>query len=88
MWWYGGPSVGMMGAWSGLHMLVGSVFWIGFLALGIMAMWRLVPRRQVGKVGESTSSAITTLRERYARGEIDRDEYLEKQRDLTASAAP
>ncbi len=88
MWWYGGPWVGMMGSWWGLHMLVGSVFWIGFLALGIMAMQRLAPRRQVGKVGESTSSAITTLRERYARGEIDRDEYLEKQRDLSASTAP
>ena len=88
MWWYGGPWTGMMGSWWGLHMLVGSLFWLGILTLGIMAMRRFAPSRQVGSAGESTSSAIAILQERYARGEIGRDEYMEKQRDLGVSTAP
>ena len=32
---------------------------------------------------ERRSSALDVLEERYARGEINRDEYLEKKRDIT-----
>ena len=88
MWWYGGPWTGMMASWWGLHMLVGSLFWLGILALGMMTMRRFAALRQVGGPGESTSSAIAILQDRYARGEIGRDEYMEKQRDLKASTAP
>jgi putative membrane protein len=82
------PWAGMMGGWWGLHMLVGSLFWLGILVLGIMAMRRFAPFRQVGSRGENASPAIAILQARYARGEINRDEYMEKQRDLSASTAP
>ena len=32
---------------------------------------------------ERRSSALDLVEERYARGEINRDEYLEKKRDIT-----
>jgi putative membrane protein len=79
----------MMGSWWwGLHMLAFSLFWIGIVALGLMAVRRLSAPRQAGGSAESTSPAIVILQERYARGEIGRDEYIEKQRDLSASTAP
>jgi putative membrane protein len=74
--------------WWGLHMLAFSLFWIGIVALGVMAMRRLTTSRRAGGAGESTSSANVILQERYARGEIGCDEYMEKQRDLRASTAP
>jgi putative membrane protein len=88
MWWYGGPWTGMMGSWWwGLHMLVGALVWIGIVALGLITIRRLVPSRR-NNAGENTSSPIAILQERYARGEIGRDEYMEKQRDLRVSTAP
>ena len=88
MWWYGRPWAGMMGSWWDLHMLVFAAFWIGIVALGLVAMRRFATSRQVGGAGENTSSAIVILQERYARGEIGRDEYMEKQRDLRVSTTP
>lgn len=40
--------------------------------------WQGAPRR---------TSGLAILDERYARGEINREEYLEKRRDLTGEAA-
>jgi putative membrane protein len=88
MWWYGSPWTGMMGSWWGLHMLAGSLVWLGILALGVMAVRKFAPLRHVGRAAENTSSAIAILQERYARGEIGRDEYMEKQRDLRVWTAP
>lgn len=79
-----GPGSGMMGGWGGygfglLHM----AFWVVVLIaiiLGIVWLVRSVaggqaapPRRSVG---------LDVLEERYARGEIKREEYLEKRRDI------
>ena len=36
-----------------------------------------------GQGMERRSSGLDVLEERYARGEINRDEYLEKKRDIT-----
>jgi putative membrane protein len=86
MWWhYGGPYWGMMGYgpwWAG-HMLAGMLMWLLFLVLAVMVMRRLfrAPRR-----GDDRNSALTILSERYARGEIGREEYLEKRRDLAEPA--
>jgi len=62
-------------------------FWFLILALLIAAVvWFF--RRNDRSSGERRnadghSSALDVLEERYARGEIDRDEYLQKKRDLT-----
>jgi putative membrane protein len=38
----------------------------------------------MGHGAERRSSALDVLEERYARGEINRDEYLEKKKDISA----
>lgn len=82
-------SYGMMGGWDGwgwfwpFHFIIP----ILFLAIIITAVVMLVryatgwgdhsPRQ------ERRSPGLDALEERYARGEINRDEYLEKKRDIT-----
>ena len=73
------PMWGMWGAWGFGMMLVMLVFWglvITALVLGIR--W-LVSQ---GRDARPRDSALDILRERYARGEIDREEYLARRRDL------
>jgi putative membrane protein len=72
--------------------MIGHGFWagpgwglIGFLVMA--AFWVLVVMIIVGLVRGGggrgqTSSSIRVLEERYARGEIDRDEFLERRRFL------
>ena len=72
MWWIGGVwGIGMM-----LMMLV---FW-GLVITGIVLAirWLATQGRDSGR-----DSAIEILRQRYARGEINKDEFEAKKRDLT-----
>lgn len=86
--WGSGPHWDMMG-WGGGNWLgpFGMFFWFLILALLIAAAVWFVRRsdRSVAELPPSGrhSSALDLLEERYARGEIDRDEYLQKKRDLT-----
>jgi putative membrane protein len=70
MWGYGG--------WGALWMLL---FWAGVIALIIWAVR--------GSSGSNTpdrgSRAIEILEERYARGEIDRDEFQARRAELERS---
>jgi uncharacterized membrane protein len=52
------------------------LFWILVFAL----VYLLV--KELPKVSEKEDSAVKILKERYATGEINQDEYLEKFRDL------
>lgn len=71
MWW-------MWGAWGIGMMLFMLVFWAAVIA-GIV----LVIRWLVGQGKESRpDSALEILRQRYARGEINREEFEAKKRDL------
>jgi putative membrane protein len=77
-----GPWPGMMG-WGGWMAPFGMIVWILILALlvaGIVWLFRLMTSRS-DALGRR-SSALDVLEERYARGEIKRDEYLEKRRDI------
>lgn len=87
MWGYG-PDSGMMHGWSG-----GSwagpftmIIWILFLVVVIAAVvWfvRSIPHAANGQLRpERRSLGLDVLEERYAKGEIQRDEYLQKKRDL------
>jgi putative membrane protein len=66
--------------WMGGMMLFGGLFWILVLALGVAAFVWIVRGRPPGS--QARSSALGILEERYAKGEIQREEYLEKKRDL------
>lgn len=75
-WWH--PMWGMWGSWGLGMMLIGLVFW-GLVVVGIVVGIRWL----VGQ-GSDSHSALEVLRQRYARGEIDRDEFEAKKRDLVA----
>ena len=61
----------------GFHGLF-SIVIIGLLIYGVVAIVG-----HFSKSGSNTSDpALTALGERYAKGEIERDEYLQKKKDL------
>jgi putative membrane protein len=65
----------------GWHM-AGGWMWLAWLAvILVMALLVLAIARAIGRAGGTsagTRSAEDTLRERFARGEIDQDEYRER----------
>lgn len=69
---------GGMGLGMGMSMLL---FW-GLLIAGIVMLLRC--SRGAGHCGrrEREKSALDILKERYAKGEIERDEFEQKKRDL------
>lgn len=54
------------------------LFWLPVLAIGA---WFLSRNPSFGRQGEA-SSAMEILKQRYARGEIGREEYLARKQDL------
>ena len=71
----------IMGGWNGFGLLGWIpmlLFWV-LLILGVVALIRYL-----GKSGQSQEgkNPLEILKERYARGEIDKKEFEEKKRDL------
>jgi putative membrane protein len=76
----------MMGGWGGygfglIHMVIWIVILIAVIALVVWLVRSVaapggqhLPRRSAG---------LDVIEERYARGEINRDEYLQKKKDIT-----
>ena len=59
------------------------IVWILFLGLIIWAVVAAVrPGESRSSDSATTSSALEVLKKRYARGEINKEEYEEKKRDL------
>lgn len=90
MWGYGpGSGYGMMGHGFGYGLgPIGMIIWIVILIAIIVAVVWLV-RSLAGSGGHSQlppgprrSPGLDILEERYAKGEINRDEYLEKKKDI------
>ena len=69
---------GMMDGWWGVGLIL---FWIGFPVLFGVLVWRMLERRDVSE-RSTEESALEILKRRYARGEMDREEFEEKKRDL------
>jgi putative membrane protein len=65
----GGFGMGFMG-----------IFWIAILALIAVLVWQYL-KHDRGR-GASKDSPLDILKQRYARGEIDKKEYEEKKRGL------
>jgi|SRR2546426_11540858 len=72
MWW-------MWGAWGILMMLGMLVFW-GLVIVGVVFGIRWLVRQ--GK-SSGPDAAFDILRQRYARGEISKEEFEAKKRDLS-----
>lgn len=68
----------MMNGWG---MGFGFILWLLILALIIAGIVWLIRSQQV-RGGQRHLTSLDVLEERYAKGEIQRDEYLQKKRDL------
>ncbi len=64
---------------SGAGPLFMLLFW-GLVILGLVALVRWLAQSGAGKTREKT--ALDILKERYARGEINREEFEQKRTDL------
>lgn len=75
---------GGWGAFGWLWMIIPLLFWGGLLTLIVWAVMRIFPGGSAGSTPRegSARSAEDTLRERFARGEIDAEEYEERLRVL------
>jgi putative membrane protein len=83
---YGYPQWGMMGGWGYGFGLAHTIVWIVIL-IGIVALAVWLVRSLAGVPGHRLASPLRSagldvLEERYARGEINRDEYLQKKKDI------
>ena len=74
---YGWGAGNLMGWFGGGIMMIG--FWAVLIAL---VVW--IVREISGKHPRSSSSALDILKERYARGEIDKEEFESRKRDIVA----
>jgi putative membrane protein len=67
--------------WHGLGMgLWGILFWVVLIVVVVVVVRALMPGRKDGK--PTGDRALQVLRERYARGEIDKEEFERKKHDL------
>ena len=75
-------SYGMMGGGMGIWMIFGMVFWIVLIAgIVLLVIWA-VQRTARGETSRSEDSALKILKKRYALGEISKEEFEEKKRDI------
>ena len=82
----GGPGSGMMNGWGGFggpgFMWFGPLFWLIVMFLVIWLLVSLVRGRGGSERGLNEKSPLDILKERYARGEIDTQEYEERRKKL------
>lgn len=76
MGWGWGGGWGWLGA---VHM----VLWWALIVLGIVVLAKWLMRGSRAEPAEHGDRALEILRERFARGEINKDEYEQKKRDLS-----
>jgi putative membrane protein len=65
-----------MDGWGWLFMLLPTLFFFVLVGLGV---WAIVARSEPGRHG---GTALDLLKRRYALGDISREEYVERRRDL------
>lgn len=73
---YGGWGIGNIMGWFGGGIMM-IIFWVLLVALIVLAV-----RGVNNKNSSSNSNALEILKERYAKGEIDKKEFEEKKKDI------
>jgi len=77
---YGGYA-GMGGGYGWMGMIMPMLFVIGIVLLGVYLFRRNSSQVQANGPGKQ-NSGLDILRERYARGEIDAEDYQSRKKDL------
>jgi putative membrane protein len=78
---------GMMGGWGGgwlgpFHFIIPLLFWVLIIAAVVLLVRYAAGWGGHSQLPERRSAGLDALHERYARGEINRDEYLLKKKDI------
>lgn len=74
---------GMMGGGMGPWMVIAMVSWLLLLAGVVFLIVWAFQRFRPGYGSKAEESALEILKKRYARGEISREEFEEKKRDIS-----
>lgn len=80
--WGGYMGYGPWGSGGVLMMVFMGLFWIVLLIAVGAIVWAVLHRGSAGISRSDSGSALRILEERYARGEIGKDEFDQKRRDL------
>jgi putative membrane protein len=78
-WWWGG--------WGWVGGLVSGIFWLAIIIVAVVLLRRELPNLHLGYHHPSLP-AVRLLEERYARGEISREEFLHRREVLLQTYAP
>ncbi len=82
---WNGPFGGGWDGWGWLwpiHFVFPILFWAVIITAVVMLVRYATGSHDHGPRSEQRRSSLDVLEERYARGEINRDEYLEKKKDI------
>lgn len=80
--WHGHMTQHMWGTgWLSMGLYMG-IFWIVAVVAVAAVVWALMRGGRADALQRGDDRALKTLKERYARGEIGREEFLERRRDL------
>ena len=79
----GSYGYGWDGGWMGFGIIGMLMFWV-LMIVGIVVLVKWVIGSQFSRSLPPTKTAIDIVKERYARGEIDKEEFEQKKRDLGA----
>lgn len=80
--WSSGWGGHMTGGWWGMGLYMG-VFWLLLVGICVAVILAVVRGRNPGPGNDARgNSALRILEERYARGEISKQEFEDKRRDL------
>lgn len=81
---WGGDMMGWGGGWGWSWFgMIHMVLWWFLIILGIVVLAKWLFGSSGGGRGLGEDRALSILRERYARGEIDKTEFEARKRDLT-----
>lgn len=85
-WGFGWPMMGggyYGGVFSGWFMPVISIIFIGLVIVAVIVLLRSFSRNgRIQPVSGEANSALEILKKRYASGEINKDEYEQKKKDI------
>jgi putative membrane protein len=81
--WGGHPMMWGWGAWGLGMMVMMFLFWALVIAGLVVGIRWLVRQGDEARSGHSADRALQILRERYARGEIGKEEFEARRRDLS-----